>query len=62
MELSYKQTFALDYLEDTTTNEIIFGGSAGGGKSIVGTYWIMKMCYKYPEDSIFRWAYCRSKL
>lgn len=59
MELSYKQTFALDYLEDTTTNEIIFGGSAGGGKSIVGTYWIMKMCYKYPGT---RWLIGRAKL
>lgn len=59
MELSYKQTFALDYLEDVTTNEIIFGGSAGGGKSIVGTYWILKMCYKYPGT---RWLIGRSKL
>jgi len=30
MNLSKKQTLALDYLEDSTTNEVLFGGSAGG--------------------------------
>lgn len=59
MELSFKQTFALDYLEDTTTNEIIFGGSAGGGKSILGVYWILKNCYKYSGT---RWLIGRAKL
>jgi hypothetical protein len=29
MELSIKQTTALDLLEDKTTNEILFGGGAG---------------------------------
>ena len=32
MELSIKQTTALDQLEDKTTNEILFGGGAGGGQ------------------------------
>lgn len=59
MELSFKQTLALDYLEDNTTNEVIFGGSAGGGKSILGVYWILKMCFKYPGT---RWLIGRAKL
>jgi len=29
MELSIKQTLALDLLEDTQTNELLFGGGAG---------------------------------
>jgi hypothetical protein len=29
MELSIKQTTALDLLEDSQTNEILFGGGAG---------------------------------
>jgi len=28
MILSLKQTTALDYLEDSTTNELLFGGGA----------------------------------
>lgn len=47
MELTYKQTVALDYLEDNKTEEILFGGAAGGGKSILGCYWVAKMCMKY---------------
>ena len=48
MELSIKQTIALDLLEDKTTNEILYGGSAGGGKSILGCYWQLKQRLKYP--------------
>lgn len=58
MKLSLKQTQALDYLEDKITKEIIYGGGAGGGKSILGCYWILKNCYKYPGT---RWLIGRSK-
>lgn len=58
MRLSIKQTVALDYLEDKITKEIIYGGGAGGGKSILGCYWILKMCFKYPGT---RWLIGRSK-
>jgi hypothetical protein len=58
LKLSLKQTQALDYLEDKVTKEVIFGGGAGGGKSILGCYWILKMCYKYPGT---RWLIGRSK-
>lgn len=59
MELSYKQTITLDYLEDDTTEEILFGGSAGGGKSVLGTYWLIKSCLKYPST---RWLMGRAVL
>lgn len=49
MILSEKQTIALDYLEDNTTNELTFGGGAGGGKSMLGCYWQIKQRLKYPE-------------
>ena len=59
MELSKKQTIAVDYLEDNKTNEVLFGGSAGGGKSILGVYWLIKQCIKYPHT---RWLMGRAKL
>lgn len=49
MELSIKQTEALDLLEDKTTNEILFGGGAGGGKTALGCYWQLKQRLKYPD-------------
>lgn len=49
MKLSIKQTIALDYLEDNKTNEVGYGGGAGGGKSILGCYWQLKNRLKYPN-------------
>lgn len=49
MELSIKQTIALDLLEDKTTNEVLFGGGAGGGKTALGCYWQLKQRLKYPN-------------
>jgi hypothetical protein len=49
MELSIKQTTALDLLEDKTTSEILFGGGAGGGKTALGCYWQLKQRLKYPN-------------
>ena len=59
MDLTLKQTLVLDLLEDQITTEIIFGGGAGGGKSIVGCYWILKQALKYSGT---RWLIGRSKL
>ena len=59
MKLNLKQTKALDYLEDQITTELLFGGGAGGGKSILGAYWLAKMCLKYPES---RWVMGRSSM
>lgn len=49
MHLTIKQTKAIDLLEDDVTNELIFGGGAGGGKSALGCYWQLKRRLKYPE-------------
>ena len=59
MKLTIKQTKALDILEDTQTNELLFGGGAGGGKSMLGCYWILKSAIKYPET---RWLIGRAIL
>lgn len=48
MDLTLKQTIALDFLEDKTTEEVLFGGAAGGGKSGLGCYWQLKNRLKYP--------------
>lgn len=55
--LTEKQQKTLAYLSDSTTNEVLFGGGAGGGKSWIGCYWILKSCFKYPET---RWLIGRS--
>lgn len=59
MKLTVKQTKALDYLEDSITTELLYGGAAGGGKSVLGCYWLLKNCYKYPGS---RWLMGRSEL
>lgn len=59
MKLNAKQTLALDYLEDNQTTELLYGGGAGGGKSILGCYWLLKMCFKYPES---RWLMGRANM
>jgi phage terminase large subunit len=59
MELTIKQTKALDFLEDKVTTEVYYGGAAGGGKSVLGCYWLAKNCFKYPGS---RWLMGRSEL
>ena len=59
MHLSLKQTQAIDLLENDTHNVICYGGGAGGGKSMLGVYYIIKQCLKYPET---RWCIGRSRL
>ena len=59
MKLNRKQTIALDRWEDNKTNEIEYGGAAGGGKSILGSYALLKNALKYPKT---RWLMGRAKL
>ena len=59
MKLNKKQSIALRYLQDNVTTELLFGGGAGGGKSILGCYWLTKMCFKYPES---RWVMGRASM
>lgn len=54
-----KQSNAIYYLKDSTTEELIYGGAAGGGKSALGCLWLIEGCQKYPGS---RWLMGRSKL
>jgi hypothetical protein len=47
--LTEKQTKAFDYLDDKTTKEILFGGSAGSAKSFTGCLWQLLRRLEYPE-------------
>lgn len=59
IELTAKQTEAVDLWEDSVTKEIVFGGGAGGAKSFVGCYCITKSALKYAGT---RWMIGRKKL
>jgi len=48
INLTKKQTIAWKYLFDNTTTEVLFGGSAGGGKSMLGALWLATICLQYP--------------
>ncbi len=43
-----RQSQAWKYLTDDKTNVVLFGGSAGGGKSWLGCLWIATLCIQYP--------------
>lgn len=59
MKLLPKQQHAVYFLKDTITEEVLYGGAAGGGKSALGCLWLMEMCGRYPGT---RWLLGRSKL
>jgi phage terminase large subunit len=48
MNLTEKQTEAIEALEDHTTNDLLFGGGAGGGKSAFGCFWQIRRRLQYP--------------
>lgn len=48
INLTKKQTQAWKLLFDDRTNEILYGGSAGSGKSFIGCLWITTLALKYP--------------
>jgi phage terminase large subunit len=50
---NYKQFLALEKLYDTSTKYLLFGGSAGGGKSWLGCEWIQSMCLNFPGVRYF---------
>lgn len=60
-DLTTKQKEALRLLFDYSNgiSEVLYGGSAGGGKSFLGCLWLIICCLKYKES---RWLMGRSKL
>lgn len=59
MNLLLKQEHAVYFLNDEVSNEIIYGGAAGGGKSAIGVLWLIEQCQNFPGT---RWLMGRSKL
>jgi len=48
IKLTKKQGLCLQRLQDNFTNEVLYGGSAGSGKSFIGCFWITDLCLRYP--------------
>jgi phage terminase large subunit len=59
LKLITKQEYAVYFLKDQSTKEIVYGGAAGGGKSALGCLWLIEMCQTYKGS---RWIMGRSKL
>ena len=63
IEIEWKQTGkqqkAWEVLENKSTRELVFGGGAGGGKSMFGVGWLIVMCGQYPRT---RWVMAREVL
>ena len=59
VNLTPRQAVAWNYLYDSQTNEILYGGGAGGGKSWLGCAWLIINCLKYKGS---RWLMGRAVL
>ena len=53
LDLFPKQVEALKVLGDDETDQLVYGGAAGGGKSWLGCEWLMWNCLAYPETKWF---------
>lgn len=52
-KVNKKQREALDILSDNETEEFLYGGGAGGGKSWLGCAWLLFVCLIYPNTKWF---------
>lgn len=59
IDLSVKQISAYDLLTDFVTSEIVFGGGARGGKSYLGSFWIISECLAKAGSA---WLIAREEL
>src|SRR6056297_149936 len=59
LNLSRKQGIAWRKLTDKKTQELLYGGGAGGGKSFLGCVWLIYCCISYPGT---RWLIGRAVL
>ena len=50
---SVKQHEAYQYLNDHVTEVLLYGGSAGGGKSWLIAEWLMLLAIRYPDVRLF---------
>ena len=51
--LSEKQIQAMQALRDGATDELLFGGAAYGGKTILGCEWLLWSCLSFPGVRFF---------
>ena len=59
ISLNHKQLEALAYLSDKTTTQILYGGSAGSGKSFLGCLWLINQCINLKGT---RWVLARNQI
>jgi len=56
---THQQSIAWDYLHDSEHTEILYGGGAAGGKSLLGCAWLLFSCLEYAGT---RWLMGRAEL
>ena len=59
INLNDKQLEALAFLNDKTSTQILYGGSAGSGKSFLGSLWLVNQCITYVGS---RWVLARNQI
>ena len=59
MELSKKQSYVLEVLERPDITEVLAGGGVYGGKSRLGSFWLLKYSLAFPGS---RWLMGRHEL